>query len=312
MAELDPPEHGPDELLVAVKAVGLNPADYKIAKGGHPAWTYPFIMGLDVAGTVESVGSECSSWKVGDEIYYHGDFTRPGGFAELTTIPGHAVSPLPKGLSFIEAASVPCAGFAAYQAAFRKLNGPTDITVLIEGGAGGVGGFAVQLGAHLGWEVIATTSAQNSEYVRELGANHLIDYTAEDVAKRVLELTSGRGVEAVIDTVSQETTTRALGLIAFGGQVVCVDSLPNFEQIRPFSKAFSLHEIALGVAHLSGDRLAQLDLARIGSEMGELLTRGAVQPTVSEVISLSEVPEALERIAGRHVRGKIVAQINSE
>jgi NADPH:quinone reductase len=303
------PEPGSDELRIKVHACGLNPADYKIAKWGNPAWKYPFVMGLDVAGLVDAVGKNVNGWQVGDPVYYHGDFTRPGGFAEFTVIPSMAVARMPEGLTFVEAAAVPCAGFAAYQSIFHKLHLKAGETVLIQGASGGVGTFAVQLSALVGAKVIATTSQRNVEFVQALGADEIIDYKTENVRERVFELTGNRGVDAIIDTVSQATTTEGLEMIAFGGQIVCVDSLPDLSKVRPFAKALSIHEIALGVAHLSGDQKAQEELAIIGQELGSLLAAGQVKPIISEVISLGEVPQSLTKIAERHVRGKIVAQI---
>lgn len=298
-----------DEVLIRVHAVGLNPADYKIAQWGNPAWTYPFIMGLDVAGTVEEIGSTVADWKPGDAVYYHGDFSRPGGFAEYATIPARVLAPKPRILSFVEAASVPCSGFAAYQGLYSRMRLRPGSTVLIQGGAGGVGSYAIQLAAYAGTRVLTTTSAANADYVRQLGAAEVIDYTRENVARHVAELTNGRGADVILDAVSQATTTEALEMLAFGGHLVCVDSLPDLSRIRPFAKALSLHEIALGVAHLFGNPQAQSELATVGRELGALIDSGHIRPALTRVIRLDEVPSALEEIAGRHVRGKIVAQV---
>jgi NADPH:quinone reductase-like Zn-dependent oxidoreductase len=301
------PEAG--EVLVQVHAVGLNPADYKIAAWGNPAWRYPFIMGLDVAGTILALGEGVTGWQAGDRIYYHGDFSRPGGFAELTTIPAHVIAPAPSSLTFEQAASVPCSAFAAYQGMFRKMQVQPGMKLLVQGGAGGVGSYALQLAKFAGAEVITTTSARNGDYVRSLGADHVIDYEHEDVAQRVAEITSGHGADVILDAVSQATTTAALELLAFGGHLICVDSLPDLTKIRPFAKALSLHEIALGVAHLSGDRQAQAELALIARAVGRLLDEQRIRPTLSRTVALEDVPSALEEMAGRQVRGKIVAQV---
>jgi len=309
MSDLPEPRPLSGEVLVRVHAVGLNPADYKIAEWGNPAWQYPHVMGLDVAGTIAEVGENVSGWQVGDAIYYHGDFTRRGGFAEYATIPAHVIAPMPATLSFAEAASVPCSGFAAYQGLFHKLALKPGSTVLIEGGAGGVGSYAIQLAAFAGAAVITTASARNHDYVRSLGAQHVIDYQTEDVHARVMALTDGLGADVILNAVSQETTTAALELLAFGGHLVCVDSLPDLTKVRPFAKALSLHEIALGVAHLSGDRRAQEALAQIGREIGALLDADRIRPALTKIIALAEVPDAFAEMAGRHVRGKIVAQL---
>lgn len=308
-ADVPRPTPAADEVLIRVHAVGLNPVDYKIAQWGNPAWTYPFIMGLDVAGTVEETGSAVTDWKPGDAVYYHGDFSRPGGFAEFATIPARVLAPKPRTLSFAEAASVPCSGFAAYQGLYSRMRLRPGSTVLIQGGAGGVGSYAIQLAAYAGTRVLTTTSAANADYVRQLGAAEVIDYTHEDVARRVAELTGGRGADVILDAVSQATTTEALEMLAFGGHLVCVDSLPDLSRIRPFARALSLHEIALGVAHLSGDTQAQAELAAMGRELGALIDSGHIRPALTRTIWLEDVPAALEEIAGRHVRGKIVAQV---
>ena len=312
ITDIDKPEPDAGEVRVRVHAAGLNPADYKIAAGGHPAWQYPFVIGLDVAGTIDALWPDVADWKIGDRVFYHGDFSRPGGYAEYTTTKAYVITPIPEGVSFTEAAALPCAGLAAYQSIFRKLHLQAGQIALVQGGAGGVGGFAVQLASHVGAIVFATASVRNFDYVKNLGAEVVIDYQTEDVGQRVLELTNGRGVEAVINTVSQETTTSDLELLAFNGAIACVDSLPDFSYVRPFAKALSIHEIALGVAHLSGDRMAQEDLARMGWELGALVAQGKISPMLTETISLEAVPEGLTRLAGRHVRGKIVARVIAE
>ncbi|HLN60296.1 MAG TPA: zinc-binding dehydrogenase [Symbiobacteriaceae bacterium] len=311
LTELPRPQPGPGEVLVRVHAVGLNPVDYKVAQSGHPAWRYPFILGLDVAGTVAEVGEGVTAWQTGDAVYYHGDLSRPGGYAEWAVAAAHAVAPLPDGLSFVQAAALPCAGFTAYQALYRKLHIQPGQTVLVTGGAGGVGGFAVQLAARQGCEVIATCSAHNQAYVKKLGAAHTVDYTRENISERVRSLTNGRGVDAVVDTVSSASATEAAQLLAYNGGIACVAGSPDMAVARPFRQAASVHGVMLGGAHLSGDRPAQEDLARMGREFGALVSAGQIDPMLHEVIRMEEIPEALVRLSQRHVRGKIVAALHA-
>ncbi|HLO03931.1 MAG TPA: zinc-binding dehydrogenase [Symbiobacteriaceae bacterium] len=308
IADLPRPTPGPGEVLVRVHAAGLNPVDYKMAEAGHVKWAYPFILGLDVAGTVVELGEGVTEWQPGDAVYYHGDLSRPGGFAEWAVVAAHVVAPIPAGLSFAQAAALPCAGFTAYQALYRKLHIEPGQSVLVTGGAGGVGGFAVQLAAHTGCSVIATCSTQNLEYVRSLGATHVVDYTKEDVVERVRALTDGRGVDAAVDTVSRASATEVADLLlAYNGGIACVAGSVDFTVARPFRQAASVHGVMLGGAHLSGDRLAQEDLARMGREFGALVASGRIDPMLHKVIRLEEIPEALVQLSGRHVRGKIVA-----
>lgn len=311
LTEMPQPQPREGEVRVKVKAVGLNPADYKFMEQGFPTWEYPFIPGMDVAGTIDAVGENVTDWSKGDRIYYHGNFSQPGGFAEWAITTAHTISRLPDHLSFTVAAALPCASFTAYQVLHRKLHMQPDQTILIHGGAGGVGGFAIQLAALSGLEVISTCSTQNIEWVKHLGAREVIDYNNEDLAARIREITDERGVDAIIDTVSSASATTGLELLAFGGSIACVAGLPDFRRIQSFGKAISIHDIALGMVYLLGDKKAQTELAEIGREVAKLVANQQINPMLTELISLAEIPHALVRLSGRHVRGKIVAQIDS-
>lgn len=310
-ADMPQPEPAKGEVRVKVHAVGLNPVDYKLAATGFPGWEYPFILGLDVAGVVDAVGQGVTEWEVGDPVYYHGDLTKQGGYSQYTTVTAHTLAWLPDGLDFAAAAALPCAGFTAYQAIHRKLRVQQGKTMLVHGGAGGVGGFAVQLAKAAGITVFATCSSHNVNFVKDLGASEVIDYKKDKVDERVRALTNGRGVDYIIDTVGPETATASLSMLAYGGEIVCVAGFPDLSAVPPFLKAFSVHEVALGGAYLSGDPVAQDDLARIGREFGALVSKGTIKPMLQEVIPLNEIPDALERLSMRHVRGKIVAKVSS-
>jgi NADPH:quinone reductase len=309
LEETEKPAPGNGELLVEVHAVGLNPVDYKTATNGMPNWTYPHILGLDVAGVVAEVGDGVTGWKRGDRIVYHGDFSKKGGYAEFALITAHTASKLPDSISFEEAAALPTAGYTAYQALHRKLPLDQIDTILIHGGAGGVGGFGVQLAKLAGKTVISTASSHNHEYVKSLGADYVIDYREENVKERVMEITDGRGVDAVIDAVSRQSATDALDMLAYMGHIVYIAGAPDFTVVKPFTKVVSYHEIVLAAAHQSDDVQAQKDFAVIGDHMLSLLSEGKLDAMLKEVISLEEVPDALNRLSERHVKGKIVAKL---
>jgi NADPH:quinone reductase-like Zn-dependent oxidoreductase len=309
--QMPQPQPGEGEVRVKVHAAGLNPADYKFARRGLPAWSYPFVLGLDVAGTIDELGPNVTGWNVGDAVYYHGSLAKPGGFAEWTVTTSHTIAPLPQNLSFTEAAALPCSGFTAYQVLHRKLHIQSGQSILIQGGAGGVGGFAVQLAVLAGLHVIATCSPHNFEWVQNLGAAEVLDYNRPDLAERVREITNGRGVDAIVDTVSSASATAGLDLLAFGGGIACVAALPDFSHLKSFSKAISVHDVALGGAYFAGDRIAEEELAQIGRDFGKLVSSRKINPMIQEVISLEEIPDALVRLSQRHVRGKIVAQIQA-
>lgn len=312
LAEMPQPAPQAGEVRVRVQAVGLNPADYKFALRGFRTWIYPFILGLDVAGTIDAIGPDVTNWSIGDAVYYHGNLAKPGGFAEYAIAPAVAIAPMPKNFSFAEAAALPCSGFTAYQVLHRKLAIRAGQTLLVQGGAGGVGGFAIQLAALAGLRVITTCSAANFDWVRQLGATDMIDYAKEDVLTQVKALTGGRGVDAIVDGVSGASATAGLDMLAFGGGIACVNGLPDLAKLQSFGRALSVHDVALGGAHLCGDVVAQQQLAEIGQAFGELASAHQFNPLLQELIALEDIPPALVRLSQRHVRGKIVAQIQSE
>ncbi|MCG6878993.1 MAG: zinc-binding dehydrogenase [Deltaproteobacteria bacterium] len=309
IADVPMPEPGPGEVRLKVNAVGLNPVDYKVAASGVPGWEYPFILGLDVAGTVDTLGEGVLSCQVGNEVFYHGNLAKPGGYAEYAVAPAHILAKKPVMVTFADAAAIPCAGMTAYQILSRKIPVKQDHKILIHAAAGGVGGFAVQIARNMGLEIMATCSKRNFDHVRKLGADHLIDYNTEDVTQRVFDITGGRGADIAINTVDPETATKDMERLAFGGHLACVVGLPDFSVIEPFTKALSIHESALGGAHLSGDRKSQEDLAAMADELITMLRDGKIVSLLKETISMEEIPHALARLEERHVTGKIVAQI---
>jgi NADPH:quinone reductase-like Zn-dependent oxidoreductase len=309
LAEVAALEPGPGELRIAVRAAGLNPADYKIMERGAPGWAFPKVMGLDCAGEAEALGPGVSGFAVGDRVATKSSFVRLGAYAERFTGPAHVVWKLPDAVSFEAAAALPTAGLTAYQIVRRRLRLKPGETVVVVGAAGGVGGFALQLAKLAGCEVVAVASEANHAEVKRLGAAHAVDYRGEDVAARVKALTGGRGADAVIDLVGPESAGAGLDMLAHGGALACVAGVPPAARLSAFPRGVSVHDIALGFAFVRADRLAEADLATMGAELCRLVAAGALDPQVSEVVAFDDIPAALERLAGRHVRGKIVARI---
>lgn len=307
--EVTQPKPGPGEVRIKVHAVGLNPVDYKLAATGFPGWNYPFILGLDVAGVVDAVGADVEEWQEGDPVFYHGDLTKPGGYGQYTIASARTLSWLPEGVSYTAAAALPCAGFTAFQALHRKMHVQKGKTILIHGGAGGVGGFAVQLARVAGLKIIATCSKHNNKFVKDLGAEEVIDYQHQDVVEAVKKLTRDRGVDYILDTVSSENATASLDALAYNGAVACVAGLPDISNVQPFVRGISIHEVALGGAYLTDDVAGQEELAKIGIEFGAMVSKGQIKPMLEEVITLEDIPDALIRLSMRHVRGKIVATV---
>ena len=308
VGELSTPEPGAGQVRIRVEAVGLNPVDARLASGeGHPDWEWPHVLGLDIAGVVDATGAGVERVAVGDRVANHGDLRRQGGLAEYVIADQATLAQIPSGVSSMAAAALPCAGMAAYQAVHRRLHVEARQTVLVTGAAGGVGGFAVQLAAFAGARVIGTASSDNHDWVRALGATDVVDYKRNEVSARVLDLTDGRGVDAVVDTVSAESATDSLGLLVHAGGIACIAGRARLETVLSFTTAPSLHEIALGAAHSFGDRLARqrlsLDLARLL----RMVNDGWLDPMITGTVALEHCAEAFTALAAGHNRGKVIA-----
>tara|TARA_B100001250_G_scaffold76730_2_gene62867 strand:- start:4371 stop:5348 length:978 start_codon:yes stop_codon:yes gene_type:complete len=308
ICEMQDPHPRPGQLRVSVEAVGLNPVDYKLAGRGNPLWEFPHILGLDVAGVIDEIGEGIEEWSIGDRIFYHGDLTQPGGFADYAITTAHTIARIPDSVSFTDAAALPCAGLTAYQGIVRRLNIRKDQTIWIQGGAGGVGGYGIQICKSKKAKIITTCSKQNEEHVKSLGADHVIDYQNEDVLDRIQEITNGRGVDAVQSAVDVDTANQGIQGLCFGGGISCIAGLPSLSE-ETFEKAISVHKIALGGAHVSNNYHAQIDLGNMARELIALMNDGKIDPMVTDLIKLEGIPEGLGRLETRHVRGKIVAVI---
>lgn len=297
------------QIRVRVEAVSLNPVDYKVAARGNPHWTFPFILGLDVAGTIDAIGPDVTGFKTGERVYYHGDLRKRGGYAEYALADAAAVGRIPANVSSVQAAGLPTAGFTAWQCLFERARLDKGRTVLIHGGSGGVGGFGVQMAHRAGFQTLSTASPKNADRVKALGAGHVIDYNS-DVAAAVREITKGRGVDMVVDTVGGESATRSIGMLAFGGHLVCVVGLPDFSAWQPFTKGMSVHEISLGAAYSSGDPRAVAKLGEMANQVVGMVSRGELDHLVGLVVPFEELPTALGKLHRREVpSGKVVVKV---
>ncbi|NQW20210.1 MAG: zinc-binding dehydrogenase [Chloroflexi bacterium] len=308
IGELSLPEPGPNEIRVKVYAVSLNPVDYKLAGRGNDNWTFPHVLGLDVAGVVDAIGSDVVQWHPYDRVFYHGDLTKAGGFAEYAITTAHTSARIPDNVTFAEAAAIPCAGLTAYEAVVRRLDVQQEHTVWMQGGAGGVGGFGIQICKNIGATVITTASERNHDFVKSLGADHAIDYNNEHVVKTIMAITNGRGVDRVLGAVDANTVNEGIEVLKFRGGIACVAGMPTITDTT-FSGAKSIHNIAYGGAHTSTNRAAQFDLAKMAQEMIALVADKKIDPMIEQTISFENIPEGLAQLESRHVRGKIVAEI---
>ena len=201
------PDPGPHDVLIRVDACGLNPVDAKIHlwKALAPHMDADWTPGLDVSGHIAQIGEGVEGWAIGDRVLCLGDMFRPhGGFAEYTLQRAGALIPHP-GASAPVAAATPCAGWTAWRALVDKLRAGSGDSLVIAGGSGGVGSFAIQIAHHLGVHpIVVTASERNHDYVTSLGATHTVDYRTEDVVGRVREITHDKGATLGIDTVGPD------------------------------------------------------------------------------------------------------------
>jgi len=279
------------ELLVRVRAASVNPADWKSRAGlyGKGPLAAPIIPGFDISGVVARVGAGVTAFKAGDAIYAMLPLNRSGGYAQFAIVPaGNAVTK-PRSISDIDAAAVPLAALTAWQALFDAAKVAPGQTVLIHGGAGGVGHFAVQFAKAKGAKVIATGSARNAGFLRALGADQVIDYRSVRFEDRV------KDVDAVLDTVGGDTLRRSYGIVKKGGALVSiVDDVDAAELSR--------HEIR------GSHAIVRPDAGQL-SEIGALIDAGKVKPRVSRILSLEAAAAAQDASAKGSTRGKIVLRI---
>ncbi|MBC7003803.1 zinc-binding dehydrogenase [Photobacterium sp. BZF1] len=312
MAELPQPKATGFDVVVKVFAAGLNPVDSKIHlwQSAAPGMNDNWVPGLDVSGEIVAVGEEVTQWQVGDKVLYHGDMFRPhGAFAEYAVQDCRTLVAHPEVSAEVAAAS-PCAGWTAYRALVDKLHAKDHEAILILGGAGGVGGFAIQLAKSMGISTIITTASQaKHNYVHSLGATHIIDYRSQDIIGQVMAITDGAGVPIALDCVGGDNDIIAASCLGYEGQMVELVST-----VRPdaypdaFMKGLSFHQLSLGSGHRNGEK-AQRDLVRAGEAFSTLLEEGEVLVPQLKTITLDQVGDELKAIREQRTMGKVVVKM---
>jgi NADPH:quinone reductase-like Zn-dependent oxidoreductase len=281
------PQPGADELLVRIRAAGVNPVDYKIRRGAVPWVTpemLPIILGRDLSGTVEGAG--VGAFGQGEAVYAMLGGIDRGSYAQYVVVKPNEAARKPARLSHIEAAAVPLAALTAWQGLFDHGHLEAGQTVLIHGGSGGVGHFAIQFAKIKGATVLTTVSGQNLDFVTELGVDRAIDYQSQ----RFEEI--ARDVDLVLDLVGGETQERSWSVLKPGGMLVSALGEPSREK--------AMQHRARGIGYRAQANAGQL------AEIGRLIDQGKVHPAVMAAYPLAEAREAHEQLERGHVRGKIV------
>jgi NADPH2:quinone reductase len=298
LADMPKPVPGPKQVLVRVAAASVNPVDYKIRQsGGWAGIPMPGILGYDAAGVVEAVGSQTTRLKVGDEVFYCARiFGRQGTYAEYHVEDEEIVALKPASLSWDQAAAIPLAGITAYDSVISFFRTKPGDTVLIHAGAGGVGHFAVQLAKAAGARVLATGRAANSDLIKSLGADEVIDYQNSDFADEALRLTDGRGVDAAFDTVGGTTVSRSIKAVRAYGKLATVVSLDG-----PLG-GMQLKNLTLYFGFMERTE------AKIQA-IATLVSRGQLRPLIDSVFTLEQVAAAQTKLEAGGIKGKVVIRM---
>src|ERR1700720_2853814 len=287
------PEPKDNQVLVKVIAAAVNPVDAMIRSGKYArvfGTTLPLVPGYDIAGIVEKTGAKVTRFKPGDGIYAYPRWG--GGYAEYDVVDEAETAMKPKSINFVEAAGVPVVALTAWQALVDTAKLSAGQTVLIHGGSGGVGTFAIQIAKARGAKVIATASRPNQDLLKQLGADVAVDYTKqkfEDIAK---------DVDVVLDSVGKDTLQRSYGVVKKGGVLVTIVARPDPAELEKHG----IRGSSLSVAPNS-DELA---------EITKLIEAKKIKVIVSQTFALADAAKAQEQAETRHTRGKIVLKVGEE
>jgi len=280
-------------VLVQVRAAGVNPVDWKVRSGMAKEWlkhSFPLVLGWDLSGVVASPGAGVAEFKPGDEVYGMLDLSRNGAYAEYAIAKTGEIARKPKSVDHAYAAATPLAALTAWQALFDVAGLSSGRSVLILGGSGGVGHFAVQLAKWKGAKVAATTSERNTDFVRGLGAHQVIDYGALRLEDAI------QAVDVVFDTVGGDAQARAWSVLKKGGILV--------SSVGIASPTEAIAHGARGEPVMVSPDASQLSL------IAALIDSGQLKPFVQTVLPLREAAKAHALSEAGHVRGKIVLEVS--
>ena len=302
LREFPDPRPGPRQVRVAVHATSINPLDYQIRRGDYADQVaLPAIIGHDVSGVVDQIGSDVTEFRIGDEVYYTPRiFDGPGSYAEYHLADVDIVARKPVNISHAEAASVSLVGVTVWEGLVERARLQVTETVLIHGGAGGVGAIAVQVAKAIGARVLATARGSDTALVEGLGASAVIDFEHEDDVEAVNRLTDGKGVDVVLDTLGRDTLSRSPRILRENGRVVTlVDTAIPQNLIDAWGRNATYHFV------FSRQSSSKLDA------LTRLIERGLVVPQVGLEFPLDDVARAHARAEEGRMKGKIVLRVRT-
>lgn len=302
LREVPKPVPGAGQVLVRVHATSINPLDYQVRRGDYPSLVpLPAITGHDVSGVVEAIGAGVTAFVPGDEVWYTPQiFDGPGSYVEYHVAAENIVAKKPASLSHLEAASLSLVGGTAWEALVVRAGLRVGESILVHGGAGGVGHVAIQLAKTIGARVITTVREENFEFARSMGADVVIDYKNEDYVEAVMRETAGQGVDVVFDTIGGDTLTRSPDALAQLGRLVSIVDIAQPQNlINAWGKNASYHFV------FTRQNRGKLN------ELSALVERGQLRPHVGATYSLADIPLAHARLESpdNGLRGKIAIAV---
>ena len=286
VGDLPDPTASAGQIVVDVAAASINAADWKVRAGEYKQANFPLVLGRDFSGTVSALGSGVTDLKVGDDVFGVLETGRDGTYCEKIAIGAAIVGKKPAALSHVDAAALALTGLTAICAIEDAIKLKAGETILIQGGAGGVASFAIQLAKHIGAKVITTASAANAAYLRGLGADEVIDYNATDFTKAV------KNVDAAFDTVGGDVATRTFAVLKPGGRAAFIAS--GGQAPKPERSDVTSLRPAVPRTRKYMDRVAELHRA------------GAIKVPDVTLFPLAEAAKALGVSEGRHFKGKLI------
>jgi NADPH:quinone reductase-like Zn-dependent oxidoreductase len=311
------PVVGDDDVLIEIHAASINPLDSKIRKGELKQilpYKLPIVLGNDLAGVVVETGRRVTRFTVGDSVFTKPRQDRIGAFAQYLAVNEADVAHKPKTVDMIGAAALPLVALTAWQALVDKAGLRPGHKVLIHAGSGGLGSVAIQLAKHLGAEVATTTSGKNAGWVKELGADIVIDYTTQDFAAEL------SGYDVVLDTQGGETLEKSLSVLKPGGTVISVAGPPEPLFAKEFGLNWLLIQAIRGLsfsirrkARQKSVRYVFLFMTANGEQLGrlaELVDAGAMRPIIDRTFPFAETLDALAYVEGGRSKGKVVVTVD--
>jgi NADPH:quinone reductase-like Zn-dependent oxidoreductase len=316
VGEMPDPAVRDDDVLVEVHAAGVNQLDTKIRAGEFKRilpYRLPIVLGNDLAGTVVRVGAQVQHFQPGDEVYARPDKDRIGTFAEFISVNENDLAHKPKSLTMEEAASVPLVALTAWQALVDRANLRQGQKILIQAGSGGVGIIAIQLAKHLGATVATTTSTENVEWVKRLGADTVIDYKRDDFEAVVHDY------DVVLDSLGGETLEKSLRVLKPAGKVIGIGGPPDPDFGREIGSPWIVRQVMRVLSSRIRRRAKRLNVGysflfmkASGEQLREiaaLIDAGIIRPVVDRVFAFEETKEALAYVEQGRARGKVVVKV---